>query len=92
MGQRITSISASGQSALAALTNRSWVAVQNVGTVALEVYLNADGSGDPDVILAAGAANDDGTGGYWADQYHRGAVWVKAPDGGGRALVSSKGA
>lgn len=86
---RYSAINSTGQSVRSA-TSAGWssLKVQNVGTVALEVYENATGSGDPAMILAAGSANDDGTGGTYLSTDYNGALWLKAPTGTGRALVS----
>lgn len=85
----LTGITSSGQLARAA-SGLEWsrLILQNTGTVALTIYYNADGSGDPALILAAGTANDDGTGTIVVDTTYEGAVFVKAPAGGGRLLVT----
>lgn len=84
---RYSAIGATGNAVGAVHAGDKGLSIQNVGTVAIEVYYNADGTGDPFVILAGGAANDDGKAAHWFDDEYDGPVWLKAPAGGGRAIV-----
>jgi hypothetical protein len=86
---RYSAIDSTGQSVLSRDERRKSLSIQNVGTVALTVFFNTDGTGDPVAIVAAGASNDDGIGGQLSDEWD-GAVWVKAPTGTGRALVGTR--
>lgn len=83
----VTGIDATGLAVLTALQAKRSFSIQNVGTVALTVYYNATGAGDPEIALGAGTVNDDGTGGFLAEDTYHGPVWVKCPATGGRALV-----
>lgn len=86
----VTGITSGGQSVRSNPTggNRKPLILQNVGTVAISVFYNVDGAGDPTVWLAAGTVNDDGLGGTLTDEFYKGSVWAKAPAGGGRLLAS----
>lgn len=84
---RYSGITAGGQVISDQDGKRQVAIIQNVGTVTLEVYYTLDGSGAPVFILSAGAAANDGTGGSWADQWV-GPLYVKAPAGGGAALIA----
>jgi hypothetical protein len=89
-GTLVTGITSSGQSVISTADagDAHEVIIQNVGTVPIAVYFNADGSGDPMFQLGAGQANDDGNGDVFTDYHWKGPVSIKAPAGGGRALVS----
>ena len=70
------SINGSG-SALAANPNRKAWSIQNLGTNPLFVRLGAGASTLLfHVVLKAGGAQDDGSGGFLADQIYQGAVTV----------------
>jgi hypothetical protein len=87
--QRVSGITAAGQQILSASTGRSRLVVHNAGTVAIQLFYNATGTGDPIVTLPASGVLDNGTGGTWTDPDWQGALWIKAPAGGGNALISA---
>jgi hypothetical protein len=82
-------IDATGFSVLITRDERRCLVIQNRGTVPVEVYYTADGSGEAFCILAGGDAEDDGVGRLWADEYWRGPVWLKCAATGGRASVAA---
>lgn len=84
----VTGIDATGVVVRAA-TSAPWasVVIQNVGTVAVSLYKNATGSGDPWTVLPGGSATDDGTGGVATFDDYLGAIFAKST-GAGRLLAS----
>lgn len=62
--------------------------IQNVGTTPVALYVSADGSGDPIVVLAGGVAANDGLGSSFTSDNFRGTIFAKAPAGGGQLLVT----
>jgi hypothetical protein len=83
-----TGITAGGVSVRTGSTPWSRLVLQNVGTVPIGIWFNADGTGDPIAQLAGGVANDDGLGSSLTDNDYNGPVWAKAAAGGGRLLAT----
>jgi len=80
-------ISADG-TALAANANRKAFSIQNLAAVAVYVKLGAGASNaDFSIVLKAGSAANDGTGGSFTDTSYTGIVTISAASGSPRVAV-----
>ena len=87
VGVKLPTINTTGGLVLAQSAGRTKLLIQNLGTVALEVWYSVDGATGLAAILGPGTGNDDGKGVMFNDPLWDGPVWIRSSTGSGRAVI-----